>query len=138
MASSSPGCTEASVQPLGARWFALVNSAFQFCTWPFSSFTSNSITQCGLVKWKSVTVPFNVTSAVVSKAAYPWCPAAERGTASEPAASARRVNKRFFIARVRRQSIDRDLAHTGGHSTYTSEPSPPYKTCQPRSEERRV
>jgi len=63
---------EERAQPRLVMSVGLLTSTAQFRTVPVSSIASNFRKQCGLAQIQSVTVPFSVTSLLVSKLAVPW------------------------------------------------------------------
>src|SRR5713226_5655094 len=71
--TSSPALNDVRAQPRFVMSVGLLTSAAQFRTEPVSSFASNFRKQWGLAQIHSVTVPFSVSSFVVSKLAAPWC-----------------------------------------------------------------
>src|SRR5712691_678844 len=71
--TSSPALNDVRAQPRFVMSVGLLTSAAQFRTEPVSSFASNFRKQWGLAQIHSVTVPFKVSSFVVSKLAAPWC-----------------------------------------------------------------
>src|SRR6266571_4420967 len=94
--TSSPALNDVRAQPRFVMSVGLLTSAAQFRTEPVSSFASNFRKQWGLAQIHSVTVPFKVSSFVVSKLAAPWCATSGTEATRRPTAP-RKTPKNLFV-----------------------------------------
>src|SRR5262245_57092184 len=95
--TSSPGFSVVDFHPAFTRYAGDVISTFQVTVAPFSSCTSTSIQECGLVQPNCLTVPTSVTDFVRSMPAAEWCASATPVATSNNAAS--EAASKVFIGR---------------------------------------
>src|SRR6201985_2805237 len=89
----SPGFSDVRFQPARDRPLGLPPSIEYSTSLPVAgSFTTSWIQLCGLVHWKSFTVPSSVTFFWLSNIANEWCAEAGAAAASETAATPARAS----------------------------------------------